>query len=146
MLITAAQVPLRVEPAVLYAAPFLILRPNAEHFLNGLQVAWARISLECQAGPHIQWSVLVAQAGWSRRLGTRMLERAIMSRARASLLPLSQSTHGMLASVDAVPAPSWVSVVRRLMSGERLPSFVLDIILDVFDHSRIELARTDRVV
>ena len=77
--VAAAQVPLRIEPALLYAAALLAGVGGAETALNKLQVTWARRILGCSAGPHMKWSLLVAQCGWAMRLGTRMREKAIIT-------------------------------------------------------------------
>jgi hypothetical protein len=102
--VTAAQVPLRVESAILFAAPFLFLAPKAESTLNRLQVAWGRRLLGCQSGPGLKWSIVTAQCGWCLRLGTRMYERTLMTRARILLLSLAHPTSRLLRLADAVLA------------------------------------------
>ena len=52
-----------------------------------MQSDWAKTLLgapRCRAGSWILW---VIECGWLSRLGTKMLERAIMLKARAQILP-----------------------------------------------------------
>eukprot|EP00959_Pyramimonas_sp_CCMP1952_P231675 4842323-Pyramimonas_sp.AAC.1 len=49
----SAQVPLRVEAAILYPSPFLLLAQRAEYELNLVQATWARRLLACATGPPV---------------------------------------------------------------------------------------------
>ena len=120
--ITSIQVPLRVESLVLFPAAFLILAPRAEHALNRMQIAWGRHLLAFQTGPHIKWLLVVAQCGWIMRLGTRMVERAILTRARIFLLPSEHAAHRMLRLAVDKQAPSWATCVKALMVDPRFSS------------------------
>ena len=126
----AAQVPLRVEPALLYAAPFLVAVPRAMSELNRLQYQWGCKLLGCHTGPRIKWSIVSAQCGWTLRLGTRLLERAIMLRARLQVLPTGHPAAAMLQLATCLVASTWASDVREVMVGTILP----DQIPELLDH------------
>jgi hypothetical protein len=144
--VLSAQVPLRVETAVLFAAPFLCLAPRAEFSLNRMQVASGRRRLGCQTGPHIKWMVVLAQCGWTMRLGTRMLERAIMTKARASLLPAGHPVARMLRLAESTMATSWVSAVKLLMNDQKLPSEIPEVMdMPFCTEDKLQQARGDRV-
>ena len=86
----ASEIPSHIEPVALYGIELRVLVPNAERGLNQMQVGWAKALLgisDCRQG---LWPILVCECGWTCRLGTVMLVRAIMLKARIQLL---QATH-----------------------------------------------------
>ena len=89
--------------------------------LNRMQAGWARALLgirDAQQGP---WSILIAECGWVRRLGTLMLERAIMLKARASLLPRQHPLNWLLRESCASSTPNWATAVAEIQSSLELP-------------------------
>ena len=140
--IMAAQVPLRVESAVLFAGAILATVPGAILALNRLQVEWARRILGCHSGPQVKWWIVIAQCGWARRLGTKLVERAILARARIQLLPGVHPTARMLQIADAVPALSWARKVSALMSSGEFGGVIPDIVDGgVFTQEQLGTAR-----
>ena len=141
---TAAQVPLRVEPAVPFAAPLLAVVPGAIVAFNRLQLEWGRRILGCHTGPHLRWMIVIAQCGWSRRLGSKLVERAVMARARMLVLPDSHPSARMLALADSVPAFSWSKSVLEIMASGSFGGVIPDLVLDsVFPSERVQFAKID---
>ena len=105
--VLAAQVPQRVESAIMFGAALLLGVPRIESDLNNLQSYWARVTLGCRRGPRLPWALSRAQCGWGRRLGTRMLEEVVMARARVWLLPHSHPAAVLREAARVSPAPSW---------------------------------------
>ena len=116
--VAAAQVPLRIEPALLFAAPLLAVVPRAESALNKLQYGWGMKLLGCAPGPRLRWLIVVAQCGWEFRLGTRMIEKAILARARLFVLPPDHPAVVVFEVARASLAPCWVNTVSALMNRE----------------------------
>ena len=125
--VLSAQVPLRVESAILYPSPFLLLAHRAEYELNRMQAAWARRLLACTTGPPVPGEVVVAQCGWTCRLGTRMLERAIMARARLLAQPPDHPGTRMLALARRLTCASWASAVAARMAELTPPVLDIDV-------------------
>ena len=115
VLVAAAQVPLRIEPRVLYAAAFIATVVGAETKLNRLQQAWGRRLLGCHLGPMLRWPIVFAQCGWTMRLGTRCREKAIMMRARLCVLPEDHPAVVMFTVARGTLAPTWEASVSQLM-------------------------------
>ncbi|CAK0859458.1 unnamed protein product [Prorocentrum cordatum] len=118
--VTAAQVPPRVESVIVYASPLLALAAGAEASLNRLQVEWGRKLLGCHMGPPVRHSEVVAQCGWPLRLGTKFLERALMTQARLAVLPLDHPASWAWQASRNMHVPSWDTAVTALAG--RLPS------------------------
>ena len=98
---------LRVVPCVLYGIEFRIALSNAESSLNRLQVSWAKHILgfpESRAG-----SLLVCECGWRMRLGTLMLRRALMLKARISLLPTAHPAPRLFQLADDSDQWNWAT-------------------------------------
>ena len=115
--VLCAQVPLRVDSAVLYPSPFLFLADRARFALDHMQASWARRLLGCAVGPQLPGAVVIAQCGWPMRLGTRMVERTILARARLFLLPGEHPGASMLAVASGTSCSSWASTVRAWMNS-----------------------------
>ena len=79
------------QPKLLHQSAFWVQMPTAERMLNRLQEYWALKLLGCSRASRVRGMLAVAQSGWTLRLGSRMLERAVMLRARIKLLPCSDS-------------------------------------------------------
>ena len=62
-------------------------------------------------------ALALVQCGWAFRLGTLMLEAAIVARARILLLPLDHPAAVALALADMIAATSWASMARRITSS-----------------------------
>ena len=90
---------------------FCISVHGAESAMNRMQAGWARALLGCRHTHAGAWPLLVAELGWKRRLGTRMLERAIMLRARALLLQESHPARRVLTVARASSHVTWHTAV-----------------------------------
>ena len=101
-----------VEMAALFGLEICVSVPGAESALNKMQIGWSKHLLgigDCRQGLH---AFLIAECGWSGRLGTTMLLRAIMLKPRiqflppqhpaASLLNLAHSALGQMQSIISV--------------------------------------------
>ncbi|CAK0891154.1 unnamed protein product [Prorocentrum cordatum] len=71
--------------------------------------------------------VVVAQCGWTCRLGTRMLERAIMARARLLAQPPDHPGTRMLALARRLTRASWASAVAARMAELTPPVLDIDV-------------------
>ena len=125
--VLSAQVPLRVEAAILYPSPFLLLAQRAEYELNRMQATWARRLLACATGPPVPAEVAAVQCGWTCRLGTRMLERAIMARARLLAQPADHPGARMLSLARSLSCTTWASVVACRMAEQTPPILDIDV-------------------
>ncbi len=92
-----------------------------------MQAAWARRLLACTTGPPVPGEVVVAQCGWTCRLGTRMLERAIMARARLLAQPPDHPGTRMLALARRLTCASWASAVAARMAELTPPVLDIDV-------------------
>ena len=122
MPVQAAAIPSRVEQSALYGLELCISVPHAELRLNRMQVGWAKALLGIRDCPQGKWFVLVAESGWAMRLGTKMLECAIMLLARIALLPSDNPSHRMATLALASYSPSWISALRLRCQHESLQS------------------------
>jgi len=120
--VLAAQVPARVEPAILFVAPLLIMAPRMQGKLNRLQASWARDILGCRHAPEIRWMLLVAQCGWEMRLSSKVWVSAIMALARLQTLPLMHPGARMLNLAGASTVPCWATIVWQAMRSPELPA------------------------
>jgi hypothetical protein len=143
--VAAAQVQLRVEPALLFSAPLLVGVSKAWSSLNHLQCQWGRRLLGAQTGPRLKFSIVAAQCGWELRLGTKMLERGIMARANLLVLPQEHPSARMLSIAMAVACDSWAAHVKAVMSAVWLPSVIGDITEQPrFPPDRVARAKLDK--
>ena len=134
----------RIE-ACLYGLEMCVLTSQAESRLNRMQAGWARVLLgigQCSEGT---WMHLVAECGWRVRLGTRMWERAIMLKARLSLLPKCNPVHRILCTATTSTTTTWISVVRDWQMHAGLPSAIPDL-LETCSLDDVELARGCRSI
>ena len=115
--ILSAAVPQRVVANVRYGLEFVVAVEGAESALNRMQVVWARTLLGLRGHRVGLWPFLVAECGWSMRLGTIMLEQALMLKARTQLLPEAHPAKRVLSltalSSVAIPWPDAVSEIQR---------------------------------
>ena len=140
--IIASQVSLRIDAKTLYASAFLILAPRAATLLNNLQYRWARTILGCRRARNLKWLLPVASCGWTIRLGTRMLEIAVIAYARIALLPVGHPAVSLLQLALNLPCISWAGVVRSSMHADRLAHSIPDI-TEVMAASDVDAARKD---
>ena len=110
----AAAIPPRIASVVFHGLEFCISVPGAELGLNRLQVDWAKELLGCGGARGGPWPIWVTECGWPRRLGTLMLERAIILKARFSLLPPSHPAAQLLILACESSGDTWVSRVSAL--------------------------------
>lgn len=116
--ILTCQVPVRVEPGLLFMAPLLALAPRIEATMDKLQASWARVILGCEYGHPVSWALLRAQCGWTPRLSSRIWEAAIVALARLAVLPPSHPGARMVQCALASTATTWVSSVKSFMSSD----------------------------
>ncbi|CAK0904763.1 unnamed protein product [Prorocentrum cordatum] len=121
-----SEVPLRVDSALLYPPPFLFLAQRARYSLDSLQASWARRLLGCAIGPALPGEAVLAHCGWHLRLGTKMVERAILARAKLFLLPETHPGASMLRLASATSCPTWASAAQAVM--EALDSPIPDVV------------------
>ena len=107
--------------------------------LNRLQYLWGCKLLGFHTGPRLKWSIVAAQCGWTLRLGTRLLERAIMLRARLQVLPAGHPAAVMLHLATCLAASTWASDVRDAMVGNMLPEQIPELL----DHPASTLAKVE---
>ena len=139
----AAQVEIRLVPAVLFPAALVITIIAFESRLNRLQHEWARAVLGCRTGPCTNWALSRAQCGWVLRLGTRAIEYAIMAEARIHVLPRDHPAVLMAEAATSSLAYTWLRSVATLRGrvGGRTPiPSLLDFAPAV---ARLEAARAD---
>ena len=122
--IAALQVPMRVEPVVLFAAPLAIVAENSVRELNKLQRYWAcRLLTSCRFA-RIPDGCLLYQCGWPLRLSSHVIEIALVARARAELLPPTHPTRLVLSYAMANVAPSWPQKLETLLRQYHLQSIL----------------------
>jgi hypothetical protein len=125
--VIASQVPSRTEQSTLYGAELLVLCNGAEGALNRMQREWALLTLGARPVCHIRGFLAVVQCGWLLRLGTRMWERAIMSRARIFLHPSDHPASIWQRLSATTLALTWTSCVAHAMRT-KFPARIPDII------------------
>ena len=76
-------------------------------------MSWAKFLLTGMATAHINGFAALAQVGWQLRLGTLMVERAIVAKARCFLLPEDHPTARLIHIADSFPATHWASMINR---------------------------------
>ena len=76
--VEALEVPRRLEPLVLYGSELPVLAEGAEMRPNRLQSSWAKTILGARSFTEVRGTLAVAECGWSLRLGTAMLEKAVL--------------------------------------------------------------------
>jgi len=138
----AAAVPLRVVPVALYGIEFCIATSGAEAGLNRMQVSWAKHVLGFGTSRAGIWSFVVRECGWSRRLGTCMLARAILLKARILLLPLLHPAARLVVLLSSSSIDTWLLRVSQLQCRPDFSSIIPDL-SDVFAEGRISHARGD---
>ena len=116
----AVETPVRIEPVVLYGSELLILAPRAEIRLNTLQASWAKSIVGARSFADARGILAVAECGWPMRLGTMMLERAIIAFARIQLMPRGHPARTLLEYAIHTPCDSWAQRVVLEMNNPRL--------------------------
>ena len=109
-------------------AEILVLADGAEARLNNLQATWAKTILGARRLTDVRGSLAVAECGWKLRLGTAMLEKAVLFYNKVLLLPSTHPTRMMLTLALLTPCDTWASRVQSIMRDQRLPHAVPDII------------------
>ena len=145
--VIAAQTVVKIEPATLYGAALLVVASGSRVALNRLQQFWARTILGCTQYPRLSWPLVLASCGWAHRLSSRVLEHAILARARLFLLPLEHAGPRMLRLATSSCMPSWASEVKALMASACAAGPVEEVgDCGAFDEDTLALARRDREV
>ena len=120
-------IPARIEAVATYGIEFCIASPGAETVFKRMQAEWAKAFFSvthCRSGSWICW---VAECGWFSRLGTKMLERSIMLKARTRLAPASHPARCALALADAACPTTWAEHVKNIQIWINLSSPVPNI-------------------
>ena len=141
--VMAQLIPNRVQSKALYGIEFCIHVNAAEHSFNRLQIDWARNLLGVTGAKAGKWSILLAECGWQRRLGTRMAECAIMLKARVSLLPLGHPARRFMELASRSSYDTWCTKVAKWqisLSDNAIPD-----ITSVFPSASVEDARVNAI-
>ena len=129
----------RVVSKAMYGIEFCIGISSMESRLNRLQTNWAKRALgisKSRAGKH---ALLITECGWSCRLGTLMLENAIMLKARIMVLPRQHPARQIFEVARGSPLETWVSQVKQAQSRNDFDRAIPDI-EEIFGSSEIEAA------
>lgn len=114
--VVAAQVTAKVVPVTLYAACCSIVAPDAVRELNKMQEQWALKILGCGRRAMVRGRLAAKICGWPYRLGTRLIEEAIVSLARIQLSPPDHPARQVQQIADTIPAVCWSRDIRHLMT------------------------------
>ena len=123
---------------------FCNICPDAATRLNRMQAGWAKALLgirDAQQGP---WAVVIAECGWTRRVGTLMYERAIMLKARAALTPPEHPVNQLLVFASSSRASPWLEALSTFQSSSALCEAIPGI-ADYISAADILEARADPV-
>lgn len=116
--VVAQETPQRVESKIFHAIAVLASHHNgAEHVenqFNKMQARWPTKILGGQGLRPGRWIWGIWEMGWSRRLGTRFVERAILDRARIRALPPEHPARVSLRAA-ADRSGTWGGSVKRMM-------------------------------
>jgi hypothetical protein len=112
--LTAAVVPERAESVAIYGIALCLAVSGAEASLNRMQADWARTLLGIAGYSQGHWCYLIAQCGWRRRLGTRMLAEAVMLESRVLLLPEHIPVRQLLLQARLTTFSCWAHEVCRV--------------------------------
>ncbi len=111
------QVVTRIVPMVCYPAAFLVCADGAIEALNRLQLGWARALLGLPMFAEVRHALLLLQCNWPFRLGTRVVEEAIMALARLRVSPPCSPGTRLLLLAEEIGGQSWLSTIWELMDG-----------------------------
>ena len=125
--VSAALAEERVFSKILFGAVFFVMVDAAEDKLNKLQAGWAKFLLSGAQTTHINGLAAISQCGWQLRLGTLMLEQAIIARARILLLPVDHPAAGLIKLSDSVTANTWSNMIKACMSKPGFSASIPDI-------------------
>ena len=143
--VVSAQVPIRIEPGIMYVAPLLFLADRMRYSLDRLQIRWARMLLNCGSGPPLNWALLRLQCGWELRLSTKVLEATFMAFARLQILPSTHPGARMLNVACLSGAETWAVKVRAALSSSELPEPIPELAqCGLFSMEAITQSRTDK--
>ena len=123
----AAAILSRIEGVTLFGIESTIAVPGAGATFNRLQAGWARHLLGFPRRREGRQSLVIAECGWTRRLGTKMLERAVLLKARVQLLPLEHPACALLRVATTAEFETWATSVARIQSLPQLPFRIPDI-------------------
>ena len=135
----ACYVPSRVASQVLHGIEFCIGVVGAEKELNRLQAHWAKRVLGIHGFREGAWQVVAVECGWPRRLGTEMLLRAIMLKARCHLLPPSHPARVLCAGSDVSAQADWLHFLTNIRTRSEFTVSIPDI-CEVFSFEQLEAA------
>ena len=113
--IIAAEVSSRVVPIFLYRAPLIVVVDGFELSLNRLQASWGCALLGAHRQARARFSLITTQLGW-KRLGSQVIEAAIVALARLRCLPPSHPGAIMLRAAVLLGTSSWVQSIRDIMA------------------------------
>ena len=111
--------------------------------LKKLQVSWAQTLLGFRAERAGQWALVVAECGWVRRLGTRMLEKAVLLKARVALLPETLPASRLLHLASSSSSPSWATAVKDIQINT-FPELPIPDITSFLSLEEVREARSSR--
>ena len=115
----------------------------AEHFFNPLQIDWAWNFLGVTGARAGKRSILLAECGWQRRLGTRLAECAIMLKACVSLLPLGHPARRFMELASRSSDDTWCTKVAKWQIS--LSESAIPDITSVFPSASLVNARVNAI-
>ena len=139
----AMYVPSRVASQLLYGVEFCICVESAETQLNRMQAHWAKRILGIHSLRQGAWAIVTTECGWSLRLGTEMLLRAIMLKARCRLLHTGHLVRILLDAYSSHCGTTWLACVKSIQQRRDFPREIPDI-TDVFEKDLLDTATTNK--
>ena len=125
--VQAVEIPNRIESVCLHGIELCVLTKSAESHLNRMQVGWAKALLGIRSCMEGTWLCLMAECGWVCRLGTRMWDRAVMVKARLTLLPATHPASLTIKAASCSETTTWVSTVSAWQKSSIHPNPIPDI-------------------
>ena len=137
----------RVLPVVTFGLELLISVPGAEKRLNQLQGYWAKTLVGARSSRDARANLAIRQCGWTQRLGTLMIERAMLCFTRLQLFPPEHPSRLLLEAALSVPCVSWATEAKCLFSLTEVSLHIPHVHeCGLFPADILQLALTDSAV
>ena len=137
----------RVLPVVTFGLELLISVPGAEKRLNQLQGYWAKTLVGARSSRDVRANLAIRQCGWTQRLGTLMIERAMLCFTRLQLFPPEHPSRLLLEAALSVPCVSWATDAKCLFSLTEVSLHIPHVHeCGLFPADILQLALTDSAV
>jgi len=122
--IQALETPARVQSKATYGIELLVGTPCAETKLDNLQASWAKCIIGARTCRDVRGSLAVRVCGWPIRLGTLMLERAVICLAKLELLPAHYTSRHLTLLALQLPCVTLAHVVCSVLRDPRMPQHI----------------------